>query len=277
MWKSILLHAAPETVPGAANSAMYAASLAATSKGELTGLAFAFKVPTPFGLRTGVDKSTIEKHQNALTESAHNCIAAARELARKAEVEFDEIIEERLAVAAPSIFASYARLHDVTVLSAGHDGSSENYGLIEAAIFESGRPVMLVPETGVNTFKNETVAIAWNDTAQSARALREAMPLLASSKNVHIIRVTDEERLAASIPSIDVAKYLAHHGIQATVSDTTSGEKGVYDALIEKAVGVDAQILVMGAYGHSRLREQILGGATRAVIESCPLAVLMAH
>lgn len=277
MWKNVLLHAAPESVPGASASASYAASLAAAYGADLTALAFAIRIPTPFGLRTGVDRGAIDQHQAALKLGAEQSIATAKRLAQKTSVKFDDRIENCLAVEAASVFAKYARLADLTVIGSGLDPSGENLELVEAALFKSGRPVLVVPETGVSDFKCDTVAVAWNDTAQSARAMADAMPIIEKAKSVHVISVTDDDKLQSMMPSIEVGKYLAAHGVSATVSDTLADGKSVDEAIIAKAQEVGTDILVMGAYGHSRLREMILGGATSGILHSCPIPALMSH
>jgi nucleotide-binding universal stress UspA family protein len=277
MWKNVLLHVAPEYVAGALGSAAYATNLAAATKAELTGLAFAYRIPAPFGLRTGVDLSVIERQEEALKRDAEGAMTAVEKLAREKSVAFGTRIENCLGADGPSTFAQYARLHDVTVIGPGDDASGESRELLEAALFQSGRPVIVTPVRGVETFKCERVALAWNDSPQASRALADAMPLLKKAKSVHVVSVTDDDTLGAIMPSIEVAKYLALHGIETTVDDTVAGSRSIEHAIIGKSEEVGADLIVMGAYGHSRLREQILGGATRGVIGSCPLPVLMSH
>ena len=277
MWKTVLVHAAPESVPGAQNANAYAVSLAADQKAELLAVAYAFRQPAPFGLRTGVDRSAADSHEAAVRQAAEASIGSVARLCERQAVELEDRIESCLAVDAPSTFAQYARVADVTVIGSGHDEAGDSRELIEAALFQSGRPVILVPEAGVDAFAAKTIAIAWNDTPQSARALADALPLIVRAKETHIVMVTDDDRLDAAMPAIEVAKYLARHGAKAVVDEVQANGQSVRDAIVDRAVAAGADLLVMGAYGHSRLREQILGGATRDMIAGAPLPVLMSH
>lgn len=167
----------------------------------------------------------------------------------------------------------FGRLSDVIVLS--HPGAIEGDGevTLDAALFGSGRPVILAPENGSNGF-GKRIAVAWDGSKEGACAVSAALPMLEKAEDVVVITARESGREAE--PS-DLARYLAGHGIEAKTWAYTPGSEGIADGLLEQAEHARADMLVMGAYGHSRLRERILGGATQGVLERSKIPVLMMH
>lgn len=144
----------------------------------------------------------------------------------------------------------------------------------EAALFRTGRPVLIAPPTSPKSI-GEAVVIGWNRSASSARSIAAALPLLLMSRSVTIVTVTTGAKTGPS-PQ-DMAKYLSWHEVQAEVVEIPPDHRLVGEVLLEEAERVSADLLVMGAYSHSRLRELILGGVTRYVLQNADLPVLMAH
>lgn len=144
----------------------------------------------------------------------------------------------------------------------------------EAALFRTGRPVLIAPPKTPRSI-GEAVVIGWNRSASSARSIAAAMPLLMMSRSVTIVTVTTGAKIGPS-PQ-DMAKYLSWHEVQAEVVEIPPDHRLVGEVLLEEAERVSADLLVMGAYSHSRLRELILGGVTRHVLQNADLPVLMAH
>lgn len=144
----------------------------------------------------------------------------------------------------------------------------------EAALFRTGRPVLIAPPKPPKSI-GEAVVIGWNRSASSARSISAALPLLLMGRSVTIVTVTTG---AKSGPSPhEMAKYLSWHEVQAEVVEIPPDHRLVGEVLLEEAERVSADLLVMGAYSHSRLREMILGGVTRHVLQNADLPVLMAH
>lgn len=144
----------------------------------------------------------------------------------------------------------------------------------EAALFRTGRPVLIAPPKTPKSI-GEAVVIGWNRSASSARSISAALPLLLMSRSVTIVTVTTGAKTGPS-PQ-DMAKYLSWHEVQAEVVEIPPDHRLVGEVLLEEAERVSADLLVMGAYSHSRLRELILGGVTRYVLQNADLPVLMAH
>ena len=144
----------------------------------------------------------------------------------------------------------------------------------EAALFRTGRPVLIAPPKTPKSI-GEAVVIGWNRSASSARSISAALPLLLMSRSVTIVTVTTGAKTGPSAQ--DMAKYLSWHEVQAEVVEIPPDHRLVGEVLLEEAERVSADLLVMGAYSHSRLRELILGGVTRYVLQNADLPVLMAH
>lgn len=144
----------------------------------------------------------------------------------------------------------------------------------EAALFRTGRPVLIAPPTPPESL-GEAVVIGWNRSASSARSISAALPLLLMARSVTIVTVTTGAKQGPS-PQ-EMAKYLSWHEVQAEVVEIPPDHRLVGEVLLEEAERVSADLLVMGAYSHSRLRELILGGVTRYVLQNADLPVLMAH
>jgi nucleotide-binding universal stress UspA family protein len=144
----------------------------------------------------------------------------------------------------------------------------------EAALFRTGRPVLIAPPETPRTV-GEAVVIGWNRSASSARAISAALPFLLLARSVTIVSVKTGAKLGPS-PE-EMAKYLSWHEVQAEVVELEPDHRLVGEVLLEEAERVSADLVVMGAYSHSRLRELILGGVTRYVLQNADIPVLMAH
>lgn len=173
-----------------------------------------------------------------------------------------------------------ARYGDLTLIGAELlDDGDLRAAAIGGALFESARPVLLMPDGKVPTLRPKTVLVAWDSRIESARAVHEALPLLAGAERVHVTLVDPQAGLDLSgpEPGADVATYLGRHGIKVAVDRLPGGGRAVADVLAQHAMDLDADMIVMGAYGHSRLRERLFGGVTRTMIEKANLPVFMAH
>ena len=175
-----------------------------------------------------------------------------------------------------SVVRHMSALSDLVILTneAGGREGSHLSATVEAVLLQGGRPVLLVPHHAPHHV-GASVAIAWNGRPQCARAVSGALPLLKMAEAVHVLTAAT----ARTDPAVagELVDYLAWHGIDAQASRIDPGEAPVGAALLRAAAELGADLLVMGGYGHSRLRELILGGVTRFVMANAGLPVLMAH
>lgn len=151
--------------------------------------------------------------------------------------------------------------------------------VIEGALFWSGKPLLLIPEGARPTLEPKRVLVAWDTRIEATRAIREALELLVAADEVRlaIVDPVESERSHGEEPGADVATFLARHGAKVTVDRLPSESHSVAEVLRRHAIDTDAQMLVMGAYGHSRLRERIFGGVTRSMLDNPPIPVFLAR
>ncbi|MDA5557226.1 universal stress protein [Shimia sp. MMG029] len=176
--------------------------------------------------------------------------------------------------------ASRARFSDLVILPKpyGKNCGTELEPTIEAALFEGQAPVLMVPESVAPMTTPKTVCLAWNESAEALVAARAALPFLKMAETVHVIVVDPPSHGPnRSDPGGLLSQYLARHGVNVQVDVLSKTQPRVSDVLLRHATDTDADLMVMGAYGHSRFREAILGGATRNMLEHAPLPVFLAH
>jgi nucleotide-binding universal stress UspA family protein len=146
----------------------------------------------------------------------------------------------------------------------------------ERLVLESGRPVLVVPYVGSYREIGKNVVIAWKAGREAARAVFDALPVLESAKSVRILRITERrEELAGN--EAEIAATLARHGVHPEVRTSYATDIGVGDELLSRLADLGADLLVMGAYGHSRLREYVFGGATRHIARHMTVPTLFSH
>lgn len=145
---------------------------------------------------------------------------------------------------------------------------------LETALMETGRPILVAPPKAPKTL-GTNIAIAWNDSAQAARAVAAAMPFLTHADKVTILTVKGPDEAAAS--PRDLSAHLTWHRVKASTKTITAGSRHAGEALLAECQGLGADLLVMGGFGHSRVREIILGGVTQHVLSATRLPVLMVH
>lgn len=173
------------------------------------------------------------------------------------------------------ILVAEARVHDLTVLGNPTALGGQVREAAGTVLVNSGRPLLLVPPKAPKKI-GKSVAIAWKPSPEAARAVGAAMPLLAAAARVTIISIAEnEDETASSAEALSTS--LRWHGINAEISYMAHPAGSVHDTIIRSATDAKADLLIMGAYGHSRLSEFIFGGFTRHVLGGAAMPVLLAH
>lgn len=170
---------------------------------------------------------------------------------------------------------SYGRVFDIIVF--GRPGSypaGSSMAAVEAALFESGRPILIAPPTPAKTI-GENIVVAWNRSTETARCLALAMPLLHRAKNVTVLTVTGG--MVAGPEAPEVARHLRLNGIAAESLIVDPGTRSSGEMFLAKATELGCDLLIKGAYTQSRLRQMIFGGATSHILASTEMPVFMAH
>ncbi len=178
------------------------------------------------------------------------------------------------------VVAARARYSDLAVLPLpyGKNRGVEDQAVTEAALFEGACPVLVVPPSGLRTAEPKRIVVAWNQSREALVAARRAMPFLRRADRVQIVVVDPPAHgPERSDPGGLLCQWLVRHGVRAEVSVLARTLPRVSEVLARQVRDLDADLLVMGAYGHSRFREAILGGATRDLLESAEVPVFLAH
>ncbi len=217
----------------------------------------------------------VQKHaaaaEQARGEREFNAQASAAALRN---VEWRSAIDDP--VAAMTLHARYA---DLLVIGQGSRSERSNMGadFPERLVLAAGRPVLILPSVGRFATIGKRILVAWNAGREATRAVTDAIPLLRLAHTVHVMAVNPERGEHGNVPGADIGLYLARHGVRVEVRTDHGAEIDVGNELLSRAADLDADLIVMGAYGHSRLKEWVLGGATRTILESMTAPVLMSH
>ena len=175
------------------------------------------------------------------------------------------------------IVGLYARYADLTIIgqqpSSGPDAVEDAFA--DMMVLRCGRPVIVFPHIGAPKPLGKHIVVAWNASREAARAVGDAMPLLEKSEQVTVLSVDPEG--IGDLPGADIAQHLARHNIKADVQHSAASQVDAGDVLLNFVSDHGVDLVVMGAYGHSRVREMVLGGVTRHMLEHMTVPVLMSH
>ena len=258
-------------------AADYAISIATTFGAHVTGIAFLYEPVIPDGTLGGIPVDLIEIQREENTKAAKDAVGRFEAAAKKNGVSAETRMLDATLAGAATMFGQIARRFDISVVGQAQreHGAAEEL-MIEGALFESGRPVIVVPYIQKSGLKLDRVIVCWDGGRTAARAIADAMPLLARAKAVDLVIVA-EERKNDEITGVRMSEHLARHGVAVSVKRIAKGDLAVQDAILSYAADSGADFMVMGGYGHSRLREFILGGVTRSILNSMTVPVLMSH
>ncbi len=183
---------------------------------------------------------------------------------------------------AAAVVGLNARYADLTVVGQANPDDPQNYpnpGLPAEVALDAGRPVLVVPYVGAPNEVGRNVLVAWNGSREATRAVNDALPILERADKVTVLAVNPRSGGArhGDVPSADIALHLARHGVTAEASQTVSSDIDVGDVILSRISDLGADLVVMGAYGHSRMRELMMGGVTRDLLRHMTIPVLMSH
>lgn len=268
-----------ETDAARDRSLNYAISVAEVFGAHVTAMASSDPItfaqyPIPAMPETVIANIRAEKEREARA-----AIARFEEAAKGRGISYEhEIVTHRLPQSAEA-FAVKARRADLSIVQQMENTDEDNEIVIETVLFDSGRPVLIVPYIQKEGLKLDHVVCCWDGSATAARAVNDALPFLTQAKNVDILIISNEKtedpRHQASGEGI--VKHLARHGIATQLKVQQAPDSSVASAILSYAADQGSDLIVMGGYGHSRLREFILGGATRSILASMTVPVLMSH
>jgi nucleotide-binding universal stress UspA family protein len=257
-----------------------AADLSGQAGAHLSVLVVALAAPPAIGRYAAAFSTSWTKERQADVRGLDRRVAEVKRFLAEKSVPA-ELAGEYLETAwAAESIGRRARCSDLVLLGpASLAGEGLGSRVIEGALFSSARPILLVPPDCRPTLAPRRVLIGWDGSIEAARAVREAREMLiaASGVTVALVDAVSGEAGHGEEPGADLAAYLARHGVNVVVDRLPGEGLPVADILRRHAVDTSADMLVLGAYGHSRLREFVLGGVTRSVLDRSPVPVFMAR
>jgi nucleotide-binding universal stress UspA family protein len=274
-YKDILVYA-----DGSATAAArldVAASIARAQEAHLTALHVRPLPYVPADLTGSVPSMVIEWQEDWSQEQATQAKKAVDEASRRTGQSIEWRLVRGDAGAVSLLHSRYADLVVVSQRAADAKDATLSDDLPEIVVMGSGRPALIVPHYGTFPAAGGRVMVAWNRTRESARAVHDALPILTRASSVVVMEVNPRTGDNPHIAGADIATHLARHGVKAEVSSTVADDIEVGDAILSRISDLGADLLVMGAYGHSRLREYAFGGATRHILQHMTVPVLMSH
>jgi len=259
-----------------------AVSLAASRRSHLDAIAIGYESMSGAGMVVGGGGAAVAavmgvEHDRAL-ERADAAISVFEIEAKLAEIAYGTRTLAALPAEAEETMGVLARLYDLAVvLQPEPSHSSYDNNIPQAVLFNSGGPVLMVPYIHKGPLDARHVGIAWDGSRLAARALRDALPFLTAAQAVTVIAVNEDRHDGSEAGSDQIVSHLARRGIKARTERLTADRDNVHGTILSIAVDTDIGLLAMGGYGHSRLKERILGGVTRGIFESMTVPVLMSH
>jgi len=273
VYKDILLHV--DDSPDAAARTGVALAMAARHEAHLTGL-FALELDVLPGYVTAqIGEEALRQVRERYQETAAQVRARFEEAAGRAGVAHDW---HEARGAATEALCAHARYADMVVVSQSDEDKpgARDPGFPGELALGSGGPVLVVPYVGKHDDCGRRVLVAWNASRESARAVRDALPLLQRAQMVTVVAVNAPDS-RNRVPGADIATHLAHHGVEVDVRATSASEIDIGDELLNAISDTSSDLVVMGAYGRSRLREAVFGGATRHILHHMTVPVIMSH
>jgi len=256
----------------------YAVSVAAALDAHLTGIAFVYDPIVPVSGTGYIPAEVIESQQADNEAAAKAAIKKFSEVANRTGISAEPLTISASLAGAGDQFARMARRFDLAIVGQAQPEASTLEEIIgETTLFDSGRPMIMVPYIQKAPLKLDNVMVCWDGSRPAARAISDAMPLLVKSGRVEVVIVTNERGKQDEIEGADMGQHLARHGVKVDVHRISAGDIDVADALLSHAADSGADFMVMGGYGHSRLREFVLGGVTHSIFRSMTVPALMSH
>lgn len=199
--------------------------------------------------------------------------------ARRSQISAEHRLLRAIGEVAPTMLAKLVRRFDLGVFMQSEPKRVQNDALIETSLFQSGRPLIAVPYIQKEGLKLDRIVCCWDGSNAAARAINDALPLLVRATDVKLLTVLNEKTKndGQAIRGVEMADHLARHDVKVEVEALPAPDIDVASAILSYVADCSASLIVMGGYGHARIREFILGGVTRDMLRSMTVPVFMSH
>lgn len=254
-----------------------AISVAGLFEAHLDGIACVYQALNPV-LASEAAAVVMAADYEAGAEQAAKVLDQFEIAARGARIPHDAKSTFNVSYAATRTVTEMSRLYDLNIVAQpDRSNPSETDFLPEAVLFGSGRPMLMIPYIARAPLRCDRVLLCWNGGSQSARAIHDAMPFLYKAKSIDIVTVNEDENTTSEASSIAMLAHLARRDLTASHHRLEADTSNIHNCLLSLAADSETDLIVMGGYGHSRLREYILGGTTRGIFESLTVPALISH
>jgi len=247
----------------------------------LTGVYPIVEIPLLNAIRERIPRDLRASMDAEAQRQAEAALKSFREAAERRGVAYEARTDHALDTTLASVLSMHARYADLVVLGQVNPDEPPYVSrhLPEEVVLSSGRPALIVPHDWAPGPLGERVIVAWDASREAARAVSDAMPILEQAASVLVVSINPESTPLGhgEVPGTDIAVHLARHKVEVEVQSVEMDRMEIGDALLSFATDRGRDLLVMGAYAHARVRELMLGGATRTILKSMTLPVLMAH
>jgi nucleotide-binding universal stress UspA family protein len=259
-------------------AAQYAVSIAEAFEAHIAGIAFAYDPVITPTVMDGLSAAWVDTQRTENRAAAQAAIDRFEAAIKREGLSAEHRIIEASLGGAANLFGRIARRFDLAVVGQmAPERVMPDDLLIESALFESGRPMVVVPYIQKEGLKLDRVMVCWDSSRNAARAIADALPFLRRGKTIEIVMVAKTGGKPDELPGVDLGEHLASHDLKVEVKRLVATDVDIANVILSHAADSGVDFIVMGGYGHSRLREFVLGGATRGILASMTVPVLMAH
>jgi nucleotide-binding universal stress UspA family protein len=256
----------------------FAISVAEVFQAHVLGVAFVYDPIVPGVVMGGISPQFIESQRTDNEKAARDAVARFEQAAERIGVSYESLSVSASISGAADRLGRLARRFDLAIVGQPERPKSAPDEVVdERVLFESGRPVIFVPFIQKAALKLDRVLVCWDGSRAATRAVADAMPFLHKAKKIEVVMVAGKAAKGDEMAGADLGQHLARHGLKVEVKRITSPDIDVSSTVLSHAADSNADMIVMGGYGHSRLREFILGGVTRGILEQMTVPALMSH
>ncbi len=257
----------------------FAITVAETFDAHVAGVAFAYTPDFPGYVMLETPPEILAQLMAEGEKAALAAIERFDAAARRSMISAEHRLLKAIGASAPVVLSRLARRFDVSVFMQSEPNGVDNDDMIEASLFDSGRPLIVVPYIQKEGLKLDHVVCCWDGSRAAARGVNDGLPLLVKATTVDLLIVVNEKTNTApnEIRGADMAKHLARHDVKVQIVTISAADFDVTKAILSYVADISGTLIVMGGYGHPKLREVILGGVTRDMLKSMTAPVFMAH
>jgi nucleotide-binding universal stress UspA family protein len=257
----------------------FAVSIAETFDTHIVGIAFAYAPDFRGYVMLDISSDIVAQMVAESEKAALAAIERFDAAAKRSLVSAEHRLLKTLGASAPVTLSILARRFDLSVFMQSEPEGVDNDDMIETSLFESGRPLIVVPYIQKDRLKLDHVVCCWDGSRAAARAINDALPLLVRAAAVDLLIVLNEKTNSAPnvIRGAEIAKHLARHDVKVRITTVPAADIDVTSAILSYVADISGTLIVMGGYGHAKLREVILGGVTRDMLKSMTVPVFMSH